>query len=193
MRILGIDPGTRFAGYGLIDLNAGQFKPIAAGVWRLPAERPLCVRLGQLHLELLRLIDGYRPETLCLELAFVADNPRSALSLGHARGVILAGAHLAGLEVHEMSATAAKKSITGFGRADKSQVALSLQRLLGVDTASLPLDASDALALAYAHGLREMQRDAGSASSSSGASAHWGQKSRKKQKDFSVFLKEAQK
>jgi crossover junction endodeoxyribonuclease RuvC len=190
MRILGIDPGTRLAGYGVLDLVDGRFSAVAAGVWRLPAAGPLHVRLAQLHIEFLRVVDAFQPCTLCLELAFVAENPRSALSLGHARGVILAAAHISGVSVHEMSATAAKKAVAGQGRADKTQVSLALSKLLKIEFANLPLDASDALSLAYAHGLREMHKtDLGIDSQvSSGASATWGKQSRKKRKGFEMLL-----
>jgi crossover junction endodeoxyribonuclease RuvC len=106
---------------------------------------------------------------------------------------VLSSSHLAGLIVHEMSATAAKKSVTGYGRADKPQVALALQNLLKIDFGQIPLDASDALSLAYAHGLREMQRAKGSSADDlAGSSATWGQKTRKKQKGFETLLRGGQ-
>lgn len=161
MRILGVDPGTRIAGYGVVDFNVNSLdaiKGIAAGAWRLDATLPLSARLGQLALEFRRVLSVYSPQVLCVELAFVAENARSALFLGHARGVVLAEAHLHGLVVHEISATSAKKMITNYGRADKHLVARTLSALLGQDFCNLPLDASDALGIAYAQALRERQR-----------------------------------
>jgi crossover junction endodeoxyribonuclease RuvC len=202
VRILGIDPGTRVAGYGIVDLSGQVFRAHAMGVWRLPPDAPLHVRLGALATELQRLIDAQRPDVLCLELAFVASNPRTALSLGHARGVILAVACHAGLEVHEISATAAKKSITGYGRAEKIQVAQALERLLGLSLKDVPLDASDALSIAYAHGLRVLlapisstlpstnRAKIGRSESAYGGGALGAKRRRTKRRGFESLLKE---
>jgi|GEM_PF-412523 len=158
MRILGIDPGTRIAGYGLVDIQDGRISAVAAGVWRLGEKRELPHRLGQLSTEFGRVVDAFSPGIVCIELAFLGNNPRSAISLGHARGVILSQAALKGLVVHEISATAAKKSVVNFGQAGKEQVAAALEALLKVRFTDIPLDASDALAIAYAHALREIER-----------------------------------
>ena len=160
MRILGIDPGTRVAGYGIVDLSAdgkSTIVGVAAGAWRLDAKLPLSARLGQLAIEFRRVLDAYSPQILCLELAFMGENARSALFLGHARGVVMAEAHLRGLVIHEISATSAKKMITNYGRADKHLVAQTLSGLLGLSFEKLPYDASDALGIAYAQALRERQ------------------------------------
>ena len=154
MRIIGIDPGTRVAGYGVVDVLAGgRVVAVAAGVWKLPVKAHLAQRLAQLCLEFNRVVDAYTPQQICLEMAFVAENPKSALSLGHARGGFLSQAYLRGLGIFEMSATAAKKCVTNFGRSDKHQVAAALESLLGVKFSDIPLDASDALALAYAQAM----------------------------------------
>lgn len=151
MRVVGIDPGTRLAGYGIVDSQNRNIKGVCAGAWKLGVEgAPLAARLALLLVEFRRLLDVYEPTHLSLELAFVGANVRSALFLGHARGVILAEAHLRGLMIHEISATAVKKAIVSNGRADKSTLAEVLSRLLGVSFQGLPLDASDALGIAYA-------------------------------------------
>jgi crossover junction endodeoxyribonuclease RuvC len=157
LRILGIDPGSRVAGYGLVDILEGRIVAVAAGVWRLDGRREMHERLARLSLEFSRVVDAYCPAALCLEMAFVAVNVRSAMSLGLARGVILSQASLRGLAVHEMTASAAKKAVVG-GGADKEHVALALEGVLGVRFEGMPLDASDALAIAYAHALRELER-----------------------------------
>ena len=157
VRILGIDPGTRIAGYGLVDLQDGRIQAVAAGVWRLGEKHELPHRLGQLSLEFGRVVDAFVPSIVCIELAFLGNNPRSAISLGHARGVILSQAALKGLAVHEISASAAKKAVVS-GQAGKDQVAAALERLLKIRFTDIPLDASDALAIAYAHALREVER-----------------------------------
>jgi crossover junction endodeoxyribonuclease RuvC len=158
LRILGIDPGTRVVGYGVVDLWEGRIVAVAAGVWRLGEKLPLHDRLAQLSRELQRAIDAFTPCALCLEMAFVAENVRSALALGHARGVVLSQAALAGLAISEMSATAAKKNVVAFGQASKEHVAAALERLLGVSFQNVPLDASDALSLAYAQARKEIEK-----------------------------------
>ena len=205
MRILGIDPGTRVAGYGIVDFCHDGNIPIrgvAAGAWRLDASLPLAARLGQLAIEFRRVLDVYSPQILCLELAFMGENARSALFLGHARGVVLAEAHLHGLVIHEISATSAKKMITNFGRADKHLVAQTLSGLLGLSFEKLPYDASDALGIAYAQALRELQGLAmptatlSKVAAKSAANAEglrtWAQADKKKasknKKGFEVFL-----
>ena len=156
MRILGIDPGTRLAGYGIVDLGPdGRVKGIAAGVWRFDPQLPLAARLASLAVELLRVIELYKPETVCVEQAFVAQNIRSALFLGHARGVVLAHSHQCGLAVHELAPTAVKKAVLAHGRSSKESIAQALSSLLGISFENLPHDASDALGIAYAHALRE--------------------------------------
>jgi crossover junction endodeoxyribonuclease RuvC len=161
MRIIGIDPGTRIAGYGIIDLKQ-NFSPVAvaAGAWKLEticdAEKkyPLPARLATLAIELRRVLDVYKPTHLCLELSFLADNPKTALFLGHSRGVILSEAYQYNLVITEISATSAKKMISGNGRADKLSIAKIMSNLLGFSMEKLPFDATDALAIAYADALR---------------------------------------
>lgn len=156
MRILGIDPGTRIAGYGVVDLQSdGRIQGVAAGVWRLDSELALPARLAALAVELLRVIELYQPRAVCVEQAFVAQNIRSALFLGHARGVVLAHSHQCGLDVFELAPTAVKKAVLAHGRSSKDAIASALSKLLGVSFESLPHDASDALGIAYAHALRE--------------------------------------
>jgi crossover junction endodeoxyribonuclease RuvC len=156
LRILGIDPGTRVAGYGIVDLFPdGRIAGVCAGVWRFNGELPLAARLASLATELVRVVELYSPHGVCVEQAFVAQNIRSALFLGHARGVVLALAHQRGVAVHELSPTAVKKAVLAHGRSSKESVARALSQILKVSFENLPLDASDALAVAYAHALRE--------------------------------------
>lgn len=166
MRILGLDPGTRVVGYGIIDLRNQQITGVAAGVWRLDATQQIAHRLAQLAVEVRQAVVTYKPTHLSLELAFVAENVRSALYLGQSRGVVLAEAHLGGLAIHEISATSAKKMLTGYGRADKGTVAHMVSSLLKIDVASLPFDATDALCLAYALAIKTSRMSATSVSTS---------------------------
>ncbi len=161
MRIIGIDPGTRIAGYGIIDISSHSRPiPIAAGAWKLETVRdaqkksPLPARLATLAIELRKVFAQYKPTHLCLELSFLADNPKTALFLGHSRGVILSEAYQYNLMITEISATSAKKLISGNGRADKMCIARMMSQLLGFSMEKLPFDATDALAIAYADALR---------------------------------------
>ncbi len=158
LRILGIDPGTQVAGYGIVEVLANRnVRAVAVGAWQLPSKAPLAERLAALAIELRRVVAAHSPSIVCVELPFVSNNSRSALVLGAARGVVLAESFLAGLEISEISATSAKKTITGNGYADKEQVRRMLETLLKADLSSLPYDASDALAIAYAHAFRLRQ------------------------------------
>lgn len=155
MRILGIDPGTRMAGYGIIELSEyGKLTAIAAGAWNLNANQELASRLATLAIEFRRVVEAYRPTHLCVELSFLAENPRTALYLGHARGVVLSEAHQSGLTISEISATSAKKIISGNGRCDKESIAKIMSSLLGFQLNILPHDATDALAIACADAIR---------------------------------------
>jgi len=121
MRILGIDPGSRLAGYAILDIEP-SVKAVAAGVWKLHSKPELSARLSTLAIEFRRVVEAYHPTHLAIELSFVADNARTALILGHSRGVVLSEAYQAGLKIFEISATEVKKIITGHGRADKKLV-----------------------------------------------------------------------
>ncbi len=161
MRIIGIDPGTRIAGYGIIDFYPNQKPiPIAAGAWKLQTkEKSLPSRLATLAIELKKILHNYNPTHMCIELSFLADNPKTALYLGHARGVILSEAYQHNLIISEISATSAKKIISGNGRAEKETIARTMSSLLGFSLEKLPYDATDALAIAYADGIRNRLND----------------------------------
>lgn len=151
LKIIGIDPGTRIAGYGIVEIRSNRIYPIAAGAWRLDKQKAaLPARLGSLARNFREIVQIYQPNMLCLELAFLAENPKTALYLGHARGVILAEAFQLDLRISEMSATSAKKIIAGHGRADKKTISQMMSTILGFKLEQLPLDATDALAIAYA-------------------------------------------
>jgi crossover junction endodeoxyribonuclease RuvC len=160
LRIIGIDPGTRVAGYGIIDFHPKSSPvPIAAGAWKLEVlnkeiKNTLPSRLAKLAVELRHVFKVYQPTHLCLEMSFLADNPKTALYLGHSRGVILSEAYQHNLIITEISATSAKKMVSGNGRAEKMAVARVMSQLLGFSMEKLPFDATDALAIAYADALR---------------------------------------
>lgn len=152
VRVLGIDPGTRVVGYGLLDLGGGQRPVVVAhGVIRLPP-RPLAARLALLFRELQALISSYAPTALSIEQVYHGKNFQSVIKVGEARGVVVLAAQLAGLAIHEYTPATIKKTATGNGNAQKPQVARMMGRLLGLEVLPWPHDVTDALAAAYCHG-----------------------------------------
>jgi crossover junction endodeoxyribonuclease RuvC len=155
--ILGIDPGTRIVGWGAIELTPRGPRMLAAGVIRA-GSGDLPKRLGLIRRELDRVIELHRPIVVAVEEAFAHKNMQSALRIGEARGVVLSCASAVGVAVHQYPPAAAKKALVGNGAAHKSQVAAMVARRLELAEAPKPLDASDALALALTHVLRNMPR-----------------------------------
>jgi crossover junction endodeoxyribonuclease RuvC len=152
VRILGVDPGTRSTGWGLIGGSVSDPRLLESGRIRLGAENdPLAVRLARLHLEFGELIHRLRPNTSAVESPFHGINARSALQLAHARGVILAALAVAGIDVAEYTPATVKKSVTGNGRAPKPQVDAMVGRLLGRAELIEAGDPADALAVALCH------------------------------------------
>ena len=151
MRVLGIDPGSVATGYGVVSVEGSTLRRIAGGTIRARGDT-LADRLAHLQRELASAIAELAPECAALESIFSAKNARSALVLGHARGVALAACGTAGLGPAEYTPAQVKAAVTGYGRADKPQVMLMVQRLLGL-AAPPPSDEADALAVAICHGL----------------------------------------
>jgi crossover junction endodeoxyribonuclease RuvC len=150
IRTIGVDPGSRFTGYGIVEGDGFRLNYIHHGTVKLPPARPLSERLNIIFEEIKASIREYCPESMAVEEVFFAKNVKSALSLGQARGaVILAGAN-SGLSIHEYSALSIKQSVAGYGRAAKEQVAGMIQRLLRIDGPIEP-NAADALAVAVCH------------------------------------------
>ncbi len=152
MRILGLDPGSRVCGYGVIDERDGELRYVECGV--LTAARTddaMEVRLGEIARGLREVIAELEPQVVAVEDVFSHQNPRSALALAQARGMVLAVVGLAGLAVASYPPASVKKAVSGSGRADKDQIARMVQVLIGLG--SLPqADATDALAVAITHG-----------------------------------------
>ncbi|MDC0715407.1 crossover junction endodeoxyribonuclease RuvC [Nannocystis bainbridge] len=150
-RILGVDPGTRIVGYGLLDHQIGA-RPvyIECGVIRLRAEDPMAVRLSVLARTIAELIVEFGPRVLSLEAAFHGVNASSALKLGQARGAVMAVAAERGLEVAEYPPAYVKRAVVGHGRASKQDVMARMQLLFNLARAPTA-DAADALAIALCH------------------------------------------
>ncbi len=150
MRLLGLDPGLRSTGWGVIDVDGSRLRHVADGAVRTADDRSLAVRLLQLHEGLRAIIAEYRPDAAAVEEIFVNRNAASTLKLGQARGVVLLAPALAGLSVSEYATNLIKKSVVGSGHADKEQVAWMVRRLLpGCEPPNG--DAADALAVAICH------------------------------------------
>ena len=151
MRILGLDPGSRVCGYGVIEETRGTLRYIECGILTAPEHRTMEQRLGEIARGLREVITELAPEVVAVEDVFVQHNPRSALALAQARGMALAVIGLAGLAVASYPPASVKKAVSGSGRADKAQIARMVQALIGLTT--LPrADATDALAVAITHG-----------------------------------------
>jgi crossover junction endodeoxyribonuclease RuvC len=167
LRILGVDPGSRLTGYGVVEKNGQRISAVACGTLRLPVESEVTMpeRLYELYVSLKKIIQTYQPSVLVVEKVFVAKNALSALKLGQARGVVLALGAEMGLRVFEYSPTHVKSALTGNGHAAKDQVARVVRWILDRGAAGArgatcnetlefeTADASDALSLALAHAL----------------------------------------
>lgn len=151
MLTLGIDPGTAITGYGLVESRGDHFQFVACGVIRTPAGEPLPSRLHTLYADLGRIIDEYQPASSAVEELFFARNARTALAVGQARGVVLLALTAAGLPVYEYTPLQVKQAITGYGRAEKTQVQAMVRVLLGLAAVPEPDDAADAVAVAMCH------------------------------------------
>ena len=151
MRIFGIDPGSERTGYGCVETNGRSHRLVTCGaITALPGD-PFPDRLVRIHRELSRLIAQCRPDCVAVENLFHAVNVRSALKLGHARGVAMLAAVEAGCPLVEYSPAEVKRAVVGYGRAEKQQVQHMIKLLLGLPRAPTPHDAADALAVALCH------------------------------------------
>lgn len=155
MRVLGIDPGLRITGWGIIELAGSRLIYVASGTVRSNDKASLASRLKMLHEGLAEIVARYLPDEAAIEEVFVNRDPQSALKLGQARGIALVVPALASLPVTEYAANVVKKTVVGAGHAEKSQVAMMVKVLLPkwqADTAQkLSADAADALAVAITH------------------------------------------
>ncbi len=151
MLVLGIDPGSRFLGYGLVAWRGNKATHVASGVVRADGKLPLSQRLGTIFSELQRVVNVFKPDAIAVEGVFTHKNARSALILGHARGVALLLADQAGLAVHEYAPARVKKSVGAGGNDSKDAVARMVERLLQLEEKLEREDAYDALAVALCH------------------------------------------
>jgi len=150
MRVIGLDPGLRATGWGVIEAHGTRLAHVASGTLRSRTDGRLAERLVELHDGLQEVLATHHPETAAVEETFVNKNPTSTLKLGQARGIALLVPALAGLPVAEYAPNTVKKAVVGVGHADKAQIHAMLRVLLGGVVPDGP-DAADALAVAICH------------------------------------------
>jgi crossover junction endodeoxyribonuclease RuvC len=151
MRVLGIDPGTLTSGYGIVSEEDHKLFHVVSGGISPSAKQPFPKRLKKIYEELEKVIAKFHPHVVVVEDLFVSNNIKSALKLGHARGVAILAAMNAGLPVFEYAPTEVKQAVVGNGKAEKKQVQMMVKALLDLPKAPTPADAADALAAAICH------------------------------------------
>lgn len=150
MIILGIDPGSRFLGYGVVSVEGAKMTPVDYGVLKFDPDVALSERLQSIGLGVRELFEKYKPDHMSLEKIFLGKNADSAFKMGHARGVVIYESLLADCKVYEYATRVVKKGITGNGGAEKEHVRLVVRNMLRIGPVK-SLDASDALAMACFH------------------------------------------
>ena len=164
MRILGIDPGTRVVGFGLVQcrksqsINPRDYSILDAGVVKADVKLSQASRLGAIHQEIFKLAEHWQPQLCVIEGAFFGRNARSALMLGQARGALIAAMARVNVPVEEIAPTKVKMVMTGRGQSEKLEVAKAVERLLRFQLGLLPFDVSDALAIALSFCLSRVER-----------------------------------
>lgn len=151
MIILGIDPGTAILGYGLIEQKGNHLSVLDFSCWRTPAHTPLAERLLMLYEKVYLYLQKNRPNHMAVEELFFNRNITTALTVGHARGVVLLAGAQQGIPVFEYTPLQVKQAVVGFGRAEKKQVQQMVKGLLRLEEIPKPDDAADALAVAICH------------------------------------------
>ena len=149
VRILGIDPGLRITGWGVIDYDVTRLKYVAHGTIVTISENDISTRLSEIFKKLSDVIEEFSPHEVSIEQVFVNTNPVSSLKLGMARGAAICAASVMGLKVREYTPNEIKKTVVGVGHASKDQVSIMIQKLL--NCGPVKLDAADALAIAICH------------------------------------------
>jgi crossover junction endodeoxyribonuclease RuvC len=150
MLVLGVDPGSRVTGYGLVEKEDNQIDYIKAGTISCDANVPLYQRVYKIFCSMVEIMSYYRPQEMSIEDVFVAKNVKSSLKIGHARGAVMIAAVQCDIKIFEYSPLEIKKAVVGYGRATKEQVRDMVQVILNLKTQP-DMDASDALAAAICH------------------------------------------
>jgi crossover junction endodeoxyribonuclease RuvC len=151
VRVFGIDPGSERTGYGCVETDGSRHRMVICGAISSPALTSFADRLHRIHSQLTIILAECRPACVAIESVFYSVNARTALKLGHARGVAMLAAVEAGVPVFEYTPAEIKRAVVGYGRADKPQVQHMIKLLLGLAAVPSPHDAADALAVAICH------------------------------------------
>jgi len=153
-RVLGVDPGLETTGVSIVDINGSAYSPIYTGCIITGKKDPLCRRLELIFNDLVRIIDIYRPDCMAIEELFFSSNTKTAIKVGHSRGVLMLAGSTKGLDIYEYTPLEIKQAVVGYGRATKKQVKYMLKAILGVKDDFFPKadDAWDALAVSICHG-----------------------------------------
>ena len=151
MRVFGIDPGSERTGYGCVETDGSRHRIVVCGAISSPALTSFPDKLHRIHSQLTIILAECRPACVAIEDVFYSVNARSALKLGHARGVAMLAAVEAGVPVFEYTPAEIKRAVVGHGRAETAQVQHMIKLLLGLAEAPQPHDAADALAVAICH------------------------------------------
>lgn len=155
MRILGIDPGTKQLGWGILEIHQQKIVGVEHGCFKAPGNQAFIERLGLIAKQVSELVEEKKPEVAAIEKIFMGKNVDSAFKLGHIRGVCVVECQKQGAQIFEYSPREVKKSITGSGGSDKKVLRQYLYSQLGLVESGHSLDASDALAIAFCHHLRD--------------------------------------
>lgn len=148
---MGVDPGFGITGYGILRYHQNKFTPLDFGVIETSPKAKLSNRLLELNNRLEMLINTYKPDSVAIEELFFNKNIKTALAVGHGRGVAVLCAAKMGIEVFEYTPLQVKQAVAGYGRADKAQVQQMIKMILNLQTVPKPDDAADALAIAVCH------------------------------------------
>ena len=151
MRVIGIDPGTAITGWGIVEGSGSELQMVAVGTITTAAGSPLPERLQIIYHELTAIIEQWQPSTAAIEELFFSKNAKTALAVGHGRGVAMLALANADLSITEYKPLEVKQAITGHGGADKKQMQQMVKLLLALDDIPRPDDAADALAIAICH------------------------------------------
>jgi crossover junction endodeoxyribonuclease RuvC len=152
MIIMGIDPGFAITGFGVVKYEGNKFSVLDYGAVTTEASMKLSQRLLILHNELEALIEKYKPDAISIEELFFNKNIKTALTVGHGRGVAVLAAAKSGVEIYEYTPLQVKQSVVGYGRAEKSQIQQMVKAILNLSAVPKPDDVADALAVAICHG-----------------------------------------
>ncbi|MDP4109723.1 MAG: crossover junction endodeoxyribonuclease RuvC [Bacillota bacterium] len=151
MIVLGIDPGYATVGFGAVAYENAKFRPLEYGAIKTDPGLPFEIRLHEIYNDVLSLIDHFKPDAIAVEELFFNTNVKTAIEVGHARGVIVLAITEKGYKLYEYTPLQVKQAVVGYGRAEKRQVMEMTKVMLGLDRIPRPDDAADALAIAICH------------------------------------------